>query len=799
MTAYRPLSEGWTLTPAPEADVPVDQPVPATVPGCVHTDLLAAGLIPDPYDGDNEAKLGWIGESGWSYETTFAWTDEGASNVDLVCEGLDTVATVTLNGVRLGQTANMHRSYRLPATEALREGENRLTVEFESPLRYAERNRELVGDRPHAYQHPINQIRKMACNFGWDWGPTLITAGIWRPIGLDTWSQARLASVRPVVSVDGTVVVRADLERAGDQPLLLTATVAGVRASVTVEQDVELSLTVPDPKVWWPHGHGDQPLYKLDVTLSTLDGTELDRWTRRIGFRSVALDTSADAHGSAYTLAVNDVPLFVRGTNWIPDDCFPSRITRERYEQRLRQARDAGVTYLRVWGGGIYESDDFYDVADELGLLVGQDFAFACSAYPEEQPLHDEVVAEARENVVRLSAHPSLVTWTGNNECLWGHADWGWEDKLGGRTWGEGYYLGVLPSIVAELDPSRPYWPGSPYSGSMDRHPNDPDHGTTHQWDVWWKDDDYAGYRASVPRFVSEFGFQGPPNWPTLRYGYHQKAVGGDGKIARALAAYLPDPADEDDRHWLTQLNQARAIGLAVEHYRSYRGRCMGTVVWQLNDCWPVASWSAIDGEGRLKLLWHALKHSYAPRLLTIQPREDGLALVAVNDGADPWQQTVRVRRVALDGTELAASDVAVDVPPGTATTLPLSAELAEPGEVLLVAGGAVWTFVPDRDLPYPPADYDATVEETSDGARVVVTARSVLRDLTLFPDRLDPSATVDTAMVTLLPGESATFVVRSDTPLGPTALTSRPVLRAVNDHVRFSHKDVRASSTPHR
>lgn len=802
---HRPLHESWTLTPGPDADVPVAVtagPVRAAVPGCVHTDLLAAGLIPDPYEGENETGLGWIGEADWVYRTAFDWTDDvggtaGSSAVDLVCEGLDTVATVTLNGVELGRTANMHRGYRFPARSALRSGSNELAVAFESPLRYARQRSDEFPGRPHGYVHPYNQIRKMASNFGWDWGPTLVTSGIWRPIGLASWSRARLAQVWPEVGADGAVQVHADLAWAEPlgEPVVLTAAVGQATARVTVspgEAKTAASLKVANPALWWPRGHGDQPLYELEVTLSTADGTVLDQWRRRIGFRSVRLDTAEDALGSEYTLVVNDRPLFVRGVNWIPDDCFPSRMTRERYARRLRQACDAGANYVRVWGGGIYESEDFYDAADELGLLVGQDFLFACAAYPEEPPLREEVAAEAREHVVRLAAHPSLVTWTGNNECVWGYHDWGWQERLGDRSWGASYYLDLLPSIVAELDPTRPYWPASPYSGSPDRHPNDPRYGSTHQWNVWAKTPDYLLYRESVPRFVAEFGFQGPPTWPTMGHGHHQKAPGGDAKVDAALAAHFPAPGGDDDWHYLAQLNQARAISLGVEHYRSHRGACMGTVVWQLNDCWPVDSWAAVDGEGRYKPMWYALRRSYQPRLLTIQPRDGSVALVAVNDDTTPWAGTVKVRRMGFDGRELAAAALNLAVPAGDAVTLPIPTDVAAPGDPraeLLVADcstRAWWFFVPDREAGYPPAGYEAAVNRTADETLVTVTARTLLRDVTLFPDRLDPASTVDTALVTLLPGESATFVVQTQLALDAAALTAAPVLRCVNDHPAY-------------
>ncbi|HEY1179394.1 MAG TPA: glycoside hydrolase family 2 TIM barrel-domain containing protein, partial [Phytomonospora sp.] len=607
MSQHTPLHTGWRLTAAVGSPVPEDvaaATVPATVPGCVHTDLLAAGLIPDPYLDDNETRLAWIGRAGWVYETVFDWSPGDGTGTDLVCEGLDTVATITVNDVEAGRTSNMHVAHRFPVRHLLREGENRLAVRFDSAYGYAERTRDFLGDRPNAYPEPFGFIRKNACNFGWDWGPTLVTAGIWRPIGLHEWT-ARLARVRPLVTVeDGVGKVRLHVTVDGDTggPLTVVARIAGERVEARVEDgEFLVEVDVPDAELWWPRGYGEQPLYGLDVELLDGEGTVHDTWSRRVGFRTVALDTALDEHGRRYTVEVNGRPIWVRGVNWIPDDVFVSGITRDRLAARFAQAVDANVNFLRVWGGGIYESEDFYELADELGLLVGQDFLFACAAYPEEQPIAGHVEAEARDNVVRLASHPSLVLWTGNNENIWGHEDWGWKDELGERSWGAGYYFETLPSIVEELDPTRPYWPGSPWSGSDDLHPNDPAHGNMHIWDVW-NTHDYTHYLTYTPRFAAEFGYQAPPAFATLRralsdaelapdspgMAHHQKAADGDLKLKRGLDEHFGVPADFDDWHWLTQLNQARALSLGISHFRSLRPVCTGTIMWQLNDCWPV-------------------------------------------------------------------------------------------------------------------------------------------------------------------------------------------------------------------
>ncbi|MDR6979919.1 beta-mannosidase [Streptomyces sp. 3330] len=769
MLEASPLDDGWHLRHE-------GKPFPAEVPGCVHTDLLAAGLIPDPFLGTAEKEVAWVGRREWTYERDLPAVPSGHEQTDLVFDGLDTVAEVTLDGRLLGRVRNMHRSYRFDVTGI----EGALAVRFVSAYAEAEAVRGEVGDRPAAYAEPYQYLRKMACSFGWDWGPTLVTAGIWRPVRVERWSTARLARVRPLVTVEGGVGVvelRVEVERTRvEAGLTLEARVAGrsVRAEVTGTGGV-VRVEVPEAELWWPRGYGGQPLYEVELTLRH-GSAPLDVWRRRVGFRTVVLDTSADAYGTGFTLVVNGERLFARGVNWIPDDVFPSRVTRERYRKRLRQAADAGVDLVRVWGGGLYESENFYDACDELGLLVWQDFPFACAAYPEEQPLRGEVEAEARENVVRLMPHPSLVLWNGNNENLWGFRDWKWEERLGGDSWGEGYYLGLLPRVVAELDPTRPYTAGSPWSGSWARHPNDPAHGTHHSWEVWNRRD-YTEYRSEVPRFVAEFGWQAPPAHATLRRAlpgeelaadspgmlHHQKAEDGNGKLERGLARHFVVPEGDFDRwHYLTQVNQARAVAIGIEHWRSHWPVCAGTVVWQLNDCWPVTSWAAIDGDGREKPLYHELRRLYADRLLTFQERSDGLVLAAVNQSGEPWAGTVRWRRMSVEGEVLGAASTELAVGARVVDELRVPAELEPAGaKEFLVAdaeGGlrAVRFPVPDRDIPYPRPRFEVTVAPGS----VTVTARTLVRDLLLQADRLGPQARADRGLVTLLPGERVTIGV---------------------------------------
>uniref|UniRef100_UPI003D7EE713 glycoside hydrolase family 2 protein n=1 Tax=Kineococcus sp. SYSU DK004 TaxID=3383125 RepID=UPI003D7EE713 len=818
------LHDGWTLRPL-EGDLPervrrgfAAGPLPATVPGTVHTDLLDAGLVEDPYAGLEEAAQAWLHRSAWDYELTFtAGAPAAGERTDLAFDGLDTVAALELNGVPLGRTANMHRRYRFDVTGALAAGENRLRVRFTSALEHAEGVEKDLGARPRAYAHPFNAVRKMAASFGWDWGPDLQTAGIWKPVSLQRWRTARLAAVRPLAVLDGSTgrlrvavdVERSGLEGAGDLALHvrvrdlpggeLTAS-APVAAGASA---AEVAVDVERAPVWWPRGYGEQPLVRVEVELRTRAGDLLDRSEHRTGFRSVRLDTAPDEHGTSCVLVVNELPVFVRGVNWIPEDHLLTRLDRARYARALGDAVEANVNLVRVWGGGIYESDDFYALCDELGLLVWQDVLLACAAYAEEDPLGAELEAELRDNAVRLAAHPSLAVWNGGNENLWGHEDWGWKEELGGSTWGLGWYEDLLPRVLAELDGTRPYSPGSPSSPASPAglHPNDPDHGTHHVWDVW-NELDWTRYRDRVPRFCSEFGWQAPPSAATLAellgpdersttspvFLAHQKAVDGNGKLERGMAPHTGVPADFDDWVWAAQLNQARAVTAAVEHHRSWWPRTAGSVYWQLNDCWPVTSWSVVDGAGRRKPAFHALRHAYAPRVVTVQPREQGLVLAVVNDTGQPWPVRALARRTGVDGRVHHEEVLAVDVAARSVAEVPLPEALTgadDPArEVLVVdAGGSrtLHAFAEDRDTAWDPEPVTASVTPVPGGYAVRVRAHAVARDVTLLADVLAPDAVVDDGLVSLLPGESRTFTVRTAAAVDTARFGGRDVLRTAN------------------
>ncbi|GAA2225617.1 glycoside hydrolase family 2 protein [Herbiconiux moechotypicola] len=856
----RLLHDGWSFT-AEGASVPATVraaalapgAIPATVPGSATTDLLAAGLIDDPYLDDNERLQGWIGVTDFCYRTVFS-VDAGAlgrehpehperqQQHELVFEGLDTVAEVSLNGVELASVRNMHRTYRLDVGAQLREGPNELVVAFRSPVKAADEASLALGYRPHTNHHPYNAIRKMACGFGWDWGIDTSTSGIWRPVRLESWSGARLGAVRVAGTVvEGVPTAVAVVEVRGSGAaggsgalgagLEVEFEVAGRAVTAAVETEagageVRLELAIPDARLWWPRGHGEAVLHDSAVVLreagpatgepraceSPRASVPLDRVERRIGFRSAEFVAEPAETGGAVELRVNGRPIEVRGANWIPDDAFPHRVDRARLADRLGHAEYAGINLLRVWGGGVYESDDFYGLCDERGILTWQDFLLACAAYAEEEPLRSEFEAEARDALIRLGSHPSLVVMNGNNENIWGRQDWGWEAPLDGRTWGAGYYYELFPALVAELAPHIPYTPGSPFSPDRDAHQNAESTGTMHIWDLW-NERDYPHYRDYRPRFVSEFGWQGPPTWSTLVESVHddpltpespgmqvhQKALKGNDKLTAGLVAHLPLPDDMADWHWAMSLNQAVAVRTAIEWFRSLAPHCTGSIVWQLNDCWPVTSWAALDGAGRRKPLLHALRQAHAERMLTVQPRDvGGLEVVALNDTGEAWAGELVAERVGFDGAVLARETVRAEADARGASrwTLPVAVATVgdATGELLVVRLGdavAHHFFAEAREsaLVDPALQIDAVPAAGGEGGAggawtVTVTAGALARDVTLLVDRVAADAHVDGGLVTLLPGESAVFAVRGAVGVEAGAFAHPGVVRTANDLV---------------
>jgi beta-mannosidase len=757
----------------------------AEVPGSIHLDLLRAGAIDDPYLGDGESKVQWVDRCEWEYAVDFAIDGSvfDRERVDLVFERIDTFATVALGDRVLGETANMFHPHRFDVRGALARS-NSLRVRFRSAVEEVRREEARLGTLPWLNTpDPFNFARKSAYHFGWDWAPTLAGCGLGR-VWLEAWDGARIVSVRPLVreasSRRAEIDVHVDLEGGAECVVELGGVRASGRASIPISID--------GPALWWPRGYGAQPLYDLVVSAGG------DRLATRTGIRAIALDTE----GGAFTLRVNDVPVFCKGANFVPEDCFYTRATESaRYAARLAQACDANMNTLRVWGGGFYESDEFYDRCDALGLLVWQDFLFACACYPEEEPHRTRVEAEARHQVARLARHPSLVLYNGCNENLWGYFDWNWQKPTEGRTWGRGYYFDLLPRVCAEVDPSRPYWPGSPHSGAFDPpnppHPNASPLGNRHVWEAW-DGIDHPVIGNEAPRFVSEFGFQGPPSFALLERAMtapgspllqHQKSERGEAHSQALVRAFFGEPGSVDREHHLRQVVQARAVGSLIEWFRVLYPKNAGALFWQLNDAWPSMSWSAIDHDGRKKPLWYAVRRAFADRLLTFQASEPGSSersLFFVNDASDAFEGAVAIERIDFDGRRLATIERDLRIAPrSVARVAAITGEIAprEPMSELLVARTgdlrAHLFFGADKDLALPRAEIAIAIDRD----RVRIEARSLVRDAIFHVDRLDPAAELGDQLLTLPPGQIVELTLTSRRPIDPQALGAFPIFQS--------------------
>ena len=778
---------------------------PAQVPGDVHTDLQRLGLIENPHLGLNEFKTQWIGRCEWEYKTTFEVQDLATFN-QLEFGGLDTIAEVYLNGKPILSAKDMHLKYQVDVNGLLQKGANELRVVFQSQEDWAEAQEKKVGKYPNAYSDPTNQIRKMACNYGWDWGPTLVTAGIWRPIRLVQWDKARIDGLVinptvdegvPTILLSGELIGSADckvqIKRHGETLQTINASGASFEGRVSI---AGLDL-------WWPVGYGDQPLYEFEIELIDSEGSVLETIQKRLGFRRVELVSEPDSQGTSFEIRINGQRIWARGANWIPDHTSLNEVTPERYRKRIQDARDANMNLLRIWGGGIFETEDFYNVCDELGILVWQDFLFACAAYPEDEFNSSLVEQEAIQAVTRLSSHCSLVLWNGSNENIWGYFDWDWQKPLAGRSWGQGYYQEIIPAVIAKLDPTRPYQPSSPWSGTMEIHPNDPNHGTAHLWEPWNRQD-YPTYLDEVPRFVTEYGYQSPAAYSTLKKAIgeselwedsegmkaHQKAFIGKEKLHRGLDLRFPGLTGNFDAwHYLTQLEQARALNIGIRHLRSHHDISAGSVIWQLNDCWPVVSWAMIDFEGKRKPAWHSVRKAYAPRIVSFSNQQAKPHIVLVNDTAQNFKTTARITRAKMDGSAEVIQESEVEVPKFSHLLVPLAlaTEQLDAAKEFLVADAgedrSLMFFAEDSALAYEPPSFDLTILKIDQGVQVTIEANTLVRELCLFVDRLDDEAEVSDQVITLLAGESATCVISTGRPELFTESALREVIRSANEY----------------
>jgi beta-mannosidase len=637
------LGGEWTLQQAGKKEV-----IRATVPGTVHTDLIAAGKIPDPYYQDNEDRVQWIGEVDWIYRRNFDVPQDfrNQEQVLLRCEGLDTLAVININGKEIARTDNMFRTYEFEVKDVLKEGINTIEVRFASTIPYIKKHDAEhhipLRDPPHGVAG-ANWVRKEQCNYGWDWGPCLLTCGIWRPIKLVAGKLTRLKDVYvgQKHQGNGSVTLNISAELAVKSKSTAVASVVVTLGEKDIaESDIAFKagkgstvLDIKKPELWWPNDMGKQPLYNVTVKLLDKEGRLLDIMTKRIGLRTLRLERKKDKWGESFLFVVNGVPFFAKGACWIPADTFAPHLTYNDYADLIRSCADAHMNMLRVWGGGFYEADVFYDLCDEMGICVWQDFMFACATYPTfDKSFMDNIYAEFDDNIRRLRHHPGIALWCGNNEMEQGWVGDEWNDRQ--MSWADYSKLfdKMLPEICNKLDPERDYWPCSAHSPIGDRrdHSN-PNWGDAHLWDVWHGKKPFEWYRTAMHRFCSEFGFQSFPE-PKTVYGYtapqdrnitsyvmehHQRSGIGNTTIMTYMLDWYRLPGDFEKTLYLSQILQGMAMKYGVEHWRRNMPRTMGTLYWQLNDCWPVASWASIDYHHRWKALHYMAKQFFAPVLVS--------------------------------------------------------------------------------------------------------------------------------------------------------------------------------------
>ena len=653
------LNQGWTIT----GDT-LDINMQVDVPSVVQQSLYENGLIPHPYLGTVENDLLWISNHPWDYTLRFDADKDllEKENVELVFEGLDTYAEVSLNGYELFSADNQFREWKADVKPFLKDKDNLLEVHF---IRYDSTQLALYEQHQPRLPEKYAVSRKAPYQHGWDWAPKYKNVGIWKPVKMVGWKEAKLENAYVVTQSDDAdkaeLMLHLDYESDREEDVEIVVEVGPSTGSGTLaftakesrtlslsngRQHTVLPINIDNPQLWWPNEMGEQPLYDFEVRLLK-EGKLLDSKTFKSGIKTFEMVDEPDSIGRAFYFKVNGVPMYAKGANYVPEEMIETWINADNTLRLLRMAQDAHFNMLRVWGGGIYPSDDFFNICDSLGILVWQDFMYAGTMYPYDEAFLKNAEIEAVEQVRRLASHPSLALWCGGNEISEGYYNWGWQQSL---NWSEeedkaikaGYdqlFETILPQVVAEFDGTRPYWPSSPSKGWG--RPESLTEGDVHYWGVWWGEQPYEMYREKVGRFNSEYGYQSYPDYSTLQkiaqgeelgkdaevIAAHQKHARGTRQIDDFIQRYYPNvqPKDFEEYVHLSQLSQAYGMEIAIEAHRTAKPYNMGTLYWQLNDAWPVTSWSSIDYYGNPKVFYERLKTLYAPVLLSLDRKDYGV------------------------------------------------------------------------------------------------------------------------------------------------------------------------------
>jgi len=826
----RSLDSGWQFRAVANTDrSDVKEWHPAQVPGVVQTDLLNSKLIPDPFDRDNEFHLQWIGLADWEYQTTFQ-IDAAAlahEHVDLVFDGLDTFADVYLNDQAVLHADNMFRRWRIPAKATLKSGPNTLRIVFHSAVeKMIPYSKSLPYILPsistHNYGNEENiatapYTRKAPYNYGWDWGPRFMTEGIWQPVRLETWDALRIENfhIHQQHIASDLANVAAELEIEASKPTTATLTLAHDEMSGLQTADgsqtlqlnaginhVSFPLRIVSPKLWYPVGYGAQSRYRFSATIRIGKDAGAHAETKT-GLRSVELRRVPDQWGKSFEFVVNGISVFGKGADVIPFDSFPNRVTPEIHRNILQAARDAHMNMVREWGGGYYESDDFFDICDELGIMVWQEFMFGGDMVPGDVAFQENVRQEAIDQIKRLRDHPSIVIWCGNNEVETGWHHWSdrqeFKESISAeareRVWQDYVILfsDILRNAVTQYADPVPYTPSSP-SANFEEAPDNQHNGDMHYWQVWHAQAPASDYTLQFPRFMTEYGFQSFPEMRTIRtfaekpedfdirstvLQAHQKNKGGNERILTYMLREYREPKDFNSFVYLSQVQQAEIIKIGAEHLRRQRPRTMGSLYWQLNDCWPVASWASIDYYGRWKALHYYARRFYDDVLISPFLHDDKVDVYVVSDKLQPLSGTIHMRLLDFSGNVLLEQTKEVQVPTQSNAiylTVDKAATSAkgDPRRTFLVfdldvAGKKVsrnlifFNTMHDLELPAAPK-IETTLSKTGDGYSVTVQSSKLARSVYLSFGDLEVQSSDN--YFDLLPAETVTIHLKSSATL---------------------------------
>ncbi len=806
------LDKGWEF-----AQVGKGEWLPATVPGTVHQDLMDNDKLVNPFYGMNEEKVQWVEKGDWVYRTSFDVTEEQLARdaASLEFEGLDTYADIYLNGALLKRTDNMFVGHSLSVKEVLRKGENRLQVYFHSPIKQALPQLETDGfaypaDNDHSDTRVSIYTRKAPYSYGWDWGIRLVTSGIWRPVSLSFYDVARIEDFfvdqvsisEESAKIDNQLKLYSIAKDSRKAEVILSCSYKA-EADIVERKEIVLQpgcnkLSIPmeiaHPHLWMPNGWGEPALY--DVTVSvTVDGEVIASSKKRIGLRTIKVVMEDDKDGKSFYFVVNGKPMFAKGSNFIPGDALLPNVTAERYSQLMKDVKEANHNMIRVWGGGVYEDDRFYEAADEMGILVWQDFIFACTTYPSDPAFLQRVAEEAEYNIKRLRNHACLAMWCGNNEIYEGMRYWGWKRRYKNPViWEEmqeGYnklFRQLLPSLVKEYDGNRFYMHGSPYEANWGR-PQTWKIADSHNWGTWYGRKPFESLDTDLARFMSEFGFQSVPEMKTITtfaepkdyalesdvMNAHQKASIGNALIKKTMALYYDVPEDFEELVYKGLVLQGFGIRHGIEAHRRNRPYCMGSLYWQLNDSWPVVSWSSIDYYGNWKAVHYQAKRAFAPILLNAFKESDNLCFYTLSDELKVIEDvSLELKLMDFNGKVLAKKTVKGEVPANASVVFHKEAYnewATHPSNTLLlmtlknrkgeILSEVVHYFSYPKDQELPETKVTYKVKQMDGKCEVTLSAKQLARDI--FVEIPIQGAKFTDNFFDLLPGQTKKIVITSN------------------------------------